>query len=100
VLASFLTPEVWAVLIGVAAGWLLAFLTDLGREEWRARRARKVAALLIYAELTSNLAAVGALRKFGVWTTEREVGPLAGLSRDEVEARIAASDRAMRGPSP
>jgi hypothetical protein len=50
---------------------LLGFLSEFGYGEFRARRARKTAALLIYGELTGNLAAVSALRKFGVWTTER-----------------------------
>lgn len=59
------------VLLAVVGGWLLGFLTDYGREELRARRAKKVAALLIYGELTSNIAAVSALRRYGVWSTER-----------------------------
>lgn len=52
-------------------GWVLGFSSDFLREHVAAKRARKTAALLIYAELTSNLAVVGALRKFGVWSTDR-----------------------------
>jgi hypothetical protein len=164
--AFALSPEAWAVLIGAGGGWLLGFFSDLGREELRARRARKVAALLIYSELTTNLAAVSALRKYGVWSTERihreaweaqgaallyganldragrlsqayssledvafiateegrdftqgedaefldstlvaliydgmrEVGPLSGLPREEVERRVQASKRVTLGP--
>lgn len=66
-----LSPAATAALIGAAVGWLLGFLSDFAREELRARRARRVAALLIYGELTSNVAAVSALRKHGVWSTER-----------------------------
>jgi hypothetical protein len=66
-----LAPEMWAALIGAAVGWLLGFLSEFGADEFRARRARKTAALLIYGELTGNLAAVSALRKYGVWTNER-----------------------------
>jgi hypothetical protein len=80
---AFLPPEAWAALIGASAGWALGFLTDLGREELTARRARKVAALLIYGELTTNLAAVAALRKYGVWSTER-------IHRAAFEAHAAA----------
>ena len=171
-IASVFTPEATAALIGAAVGaclgWALGFLSESLREWSRARRARKVAALLIYGELTSNLAVVSALRKFGVWSTERihrsaweaqgaallyrssmdrvgrltqaynaledvawmvgdksqgrdftsgddaefldstlipliyngmrEVGPLAGLARTEVEERVAFSERETRGP--
>jgi hypothetical protein len=61
----------WGVLIGIVLGWLLYQAGDYLREELRARRARKVAALLIYSELTSNIAAVSALRRVGVWSTDR-----------------------------
>jgi hypothetical protein len=155
----------WGVLIGIVLGWLLAQAGDYWREELRARRARKVAALLIYSELTSNIATVSALRRLGVWTTKRlhrgawetqgaaflhrgnldragrltqaynsledvgflasekdrdfttggdaefldttlfplmfggmrEVGPVAGISSNEIENRISASERATKG---
>lgn len=52
----------------LGVGFVIAFVGDLVRAEFQARSERKVAALLIYGELTSNLAAVSALRKFGVWS--------------------------------
>jgi len=65
------SPEATAALLGAAGGWILGFFTDLARSEMLARRARRVAALLVFAELTTNIAAVSALRKFGVWSTAR-----------------------------
>jgi hypothetical protein len=74
-LMAVLTGEASAALIGAGVGaglgWVLGFLSDFAREALGARRARKIAALLIYGELTSNLAVVSALRKYGVWSTER-----------------------------
>jgi hypothetical protein len=46
---------------------VLGLLSELGLDSRRARRARRVAALLVYSELTTNLAGVSALRKFGVF---------------------------------
>jgi hypothetical protein len=65
-LVSSLSPEAFAALIGAAGGWVLGFLSEFVWETVRSRRARRVAALLVYAELTINLAAVSALRKFGL----------------------------------
>ena len=63
----------WGVLAAIVFGWLLAQADDHRREESRARRARKVAALLIYSELTSNIALVSALRRYGVWSSEERI---------------------------
>lgn len=63
----------WGVLLGIVIGWLLAQAGDYWREQLRATRARKVAALLIYSELTSNIAIVSALRKYGVWSSEERI---------------------------
>lgn len=58
-------------LVGVAVGWLLGFGSDSIRAELRGRSERRKAAQLIYGELTTNLGAVSALRKYGVWADER-----------------------------
>jgi hypothetical protein len=69
--STTIPTEAWAALIGAAVGWFLGFLSESVTEALRHRRARRVAALLIYGELFSNLAAVSALRKYGVWSTGR-----------------------------
>jgi hypothetical protein len=65
-LVAALSSEAVAALIGAGGGWFLGFLSELVWDVRRSRRARRVAALLVYAELTINHAAVSALRKFGL----------------------------------
>jgi hypothetical protein len=66
-----ISTDAYVGLLGVGVGFVFGFFGDLARTELQARSDRKVAALLVYGELTSNLAAASALRKFGVWTAER-----------------------------
>jgi hypothetical protein len=68
VILANLGPEAVAALLGAGGGWILAFFSELALDIRRARRARMIAALLIYGELTENYAALSALRAHNVWS--------------------------------
>jgi hypothetical protein len=85
IVAVTLSSGALAALLGAAVGslgsWGLAWVTDI----FRARRERRVAALLVLTELTSIGAALSALRRLGVATP-----PLPKFSRPLWEANGTA----------
>jgi hypothetical protein len=68
----FLPAEAVAALIGAGVGWLLGGVTSVGLRDIEKRSTRKIAARLIYAELTVNASKVETLLGTGAWAT----GPL------------------------
>lgn len=61
----FLSSETAAALIGAAGGWILGTATYFGQRMIEGRSARKIAARLVYAELTANMAKVETLVNHG-----------------------------------